>query len=155
MPRAISSHTFMTRRISKIDLHNLICAHPAKFRLGGRFTSTWLCTKLGFIQPSFKGLSTESALKTANTFNLVRMSAYVRLNRQLALRGLVIRQATDPITSKVEYIVQEIEGTEERLEAYATKMREGQQQFQRLSNGVRRYQSTWSRLRDSELEACY
>lgn len=146
---------YTTRRISKIDLHNLICSYPTKFRLGARISNTWFCNKLGLIQPSFKGMSSDRALAEANRFNLTRMSMYVRLNRQLALRGLVIRQQVSEISPAVEYVVQALEGNDERLQAYATKVREGQTQYARLSTGIRRYQSVWTRLTDTELDSCY
>ena len=152
-PRATGR--YMTRRISKIDLHQLICAYPNKFRVGVSITNDWFCAKLGLITPDLSAMSTNRAIKEANAFNLTRMALYVRLNRQLALRGLVIRQRTNKTTSHTYYDVQPLEGAEERLAAYAERSTQALQQYNRLSTGIRRYSCAWTRLTDAELQRCY
>jgi len=132
------------RKLSKAQLNTLIDQNPSMFRSGGSFTSNRLCKIFDIRKPSTKGRF-ETVNKRLIRFNLEKVTAYTSLNKLLARRGLVIRQSNN------RYIVQDLEGTRNRIMSYSQQSAKKISQRRTLIQGLRTYQGRWSRLSDNEL----
>lgn len=138
-----------TRRyFSDADLHKIICENPRLFRSGATITSSWLCRTFEIEVPSIENLTLAQAMQVGNRHQLRKTYYYVRLNKLLSRRGLVIRQETNAETAVVTYKVQQMPGTIKRLEAYAHQTEVKREQFRRLTVGVATYRQQWSPLEE-------
>lgn len=134
------------RKLSYPQVRNLIDTNRKLFKPGTEFPDTAIMAWFGIAQPNFDTMNQAQVIRTAQTFQLQKVSAQTTVNRVLAQRGLYMSQH-----KTVNYKVKTADQTVAKVSAYSTASMQKASRGKELDVGVKAYKSKWSRVKNSEL----
>ena len=134
------------RSLSTPAMHQLINRHPRIFRAGNYMTQSTLRNMWSIPPLNVEGLSVNDTVRMVKDHQFALLNAYTRLNKLLALRGLVIRQSNN------RYNICNINQARDRVQGLLLESDKKDRTAARLSAGIRRYSCVWSPLSEIELE---